>query len=313
LILPDGETRNYVLRWRKIESLPRQILDADPPRQVVLDLGEGRYWVHVSTFSPDEDEVKDYQRMIDDLRKLADTRLIVFDARGNRGGNSEMGTELLYAALGYDYVEFHGRRSGLSQAYPVIRVSGLALNYCTHVLVPMVARQFGMKSAAYAQIQRLRDRLAEAVLRHQDWMQQSEENAVSTTGPAEPPRRSFAIALVTDARCASACLGFADWVKALPEVVHFGRPSSADSVYMEAARVALPSGLGQLVLPIKVWRNRPRGNNQPHIPDELFDGDIDDTEAVRQWVLERMASRNLEQSQEAPSASLRTLPPAGAD
>ncbi|MGO4327678.1 hypothetical protein AB4Z48_25605 [Cupriavidus sp. 2TAF22] len=42
-----------------------------------------------------------------------------------------------------------------------------------------------------------------------------------------------------------------------------------------------------LALALKLWRNRPRGNNVPYVPAWRFEGDIEDTAALRGWLLER--------------------------
>ena len=89
--------------------------------------------------------------------------------------------------------------------------------------------------------------------------------------------------LVTDEHCASACLDFADLVRSVPNAVHAGATTSADTRYMDIAVEPLPSG-AKLALPVKVWRHRPRGDNEPLHPHFPFDGDITDTATVRAWV-----------------------------
>ncbi|MCY1376599.1 hypothetical protein D9M69_641060 [compost metagenome] len=39
-------------------------------------------------------------------------------------------------------------------------------------------------------------------------------------------------------------------------------------------------------VPLKVWKNCKRGDNEPYVPKFTFDGDINDTEAVQAWVLD---------------------------
>ncbi|MCE0970099.1 hypothetical protein [Pseudomonas putida] len=90
--------------------------------------------------------------------------------------------------------------------------------------------------------------------------------------------------LVTDSFCASACLDFADAVLAVPGTIHFRLSTSGDTLYIDIGSQALPSG-AQFWLPLKVWRGRVRGNNQSYDPRYSFDGDINDTSAVQQWVL----------------------------
>lgn len=55
--------------------------------------------------------------------------------------------------------------------------------------------------------------------------------------------------------------------------------------YAIVALVELPSKLGHLAYPIKVYRNRMRGHNQPYDPDIAYQGNIDDTDALGQWFL----------------------------
>jgi hypothetical protein len=89
--------------------------------------------------------------------------------------------------------------------------------------------------------------------------------------------------VLTDPVCASACLDAVDLWTALG-AIQIGRETSADTVYMDVRPAALPSGLASLVIPMKVWRGRLRGNNEPHRPAHLFEGDITDSAALQAWV-----------------------------
>ena len=91
--------------------------------------------------------------------------------------------------------------------------------------------------------------------------------------------------LLTDAWDASAALDFCDLLLVIAGVIQVGQPTSADSVYLDARwPVALPSGLGDISLPMKVYRDRRRGNNQPYLPALRWEGDITDTAALQRWV-----------------------------
>ena len=56
---------------------------------------------------------------------------------------------------------------------------------------------------------------------------------------------------------------------------------------MEVRGVTLPSGIASLNLPVKVFRNRPRGHNEAYVPAMRYEGDINDTAAVEKWLLDR--------------------------
>jgi hypothetical protein len=82
----------------------------------------------------------------------------------------------------------------------------------------------------------------------------------------------------------SACLDFADTVLQVPGAIHLGQTTGSDTVYIDVGFIKLPSG-NRLELPLKVWRNRLRGNAEPLTPDIPLDVDMDDDAAVRQAVL----------------------------
>ncbi len=93
------------------------------------------------------------------------------------------------------------------------------------------------------------------------------------------------IIVLTDKYTGSASLRFIDELKSLNHSVKlFGQTTGADSLYMQAREIALPSKLGHLNFPMKVYRNRPRKNNEPYHPDVEFIGNIKDTKAVEEWV-----------------------------
>jgi hypothetical protein len=113
------------------------------------------------------------------------------------------------------------------------------------------------------------------------WRQGDDDDATRVTAPPLPERpRVFVIA---DSGCASACLDALDIWRALG-AVQVGSVTSADTVYMEVRREPLPSGFMEGVIPMKVYRGRPRGHNEPYEPAHAFDGDLTDTAALEAWI-----------------------------
>ena len=58
------------------------------------------------------------------------------------------------------------------------------------------------------------------------------------------------------------------------------------SVYMDIRPQPLPSGLSRISVPMKVYRGRGRGSNEPYVPDRRYAGDMRDTQALEAWILE---------------------------
>ena len=67
--------------------------------------------------------------------------------------------------------------------------------------------------------------------------------------------------------CASACLDAIDYFKLFSNTKLIGAPSSADSTYMEVRIETLPGGLARVIVPTKLYVNRPRANGMFYRPD----------------------------------------------
>jgi hypothetical protein len=73
--------------------------------------------------------------------------------------------------------------------------------------------------------------------------------------------------VIVPGNCASACLDAVDVFKMFPNTKLVGAPSSAESTYMEVRSQPLPGGLARVVVPVKLYVNRPRGNGEFYKPD----------------------------------------------
>ena len=85
--------------------------------------------------------------------------------------------------------------------------------------------------------------------------------------------------VLTDSNCGSACLDAVDLWKTVG-AVQVGRETSADTVYMGIREPTLPSGLAEIAVPMKVYRGRARGNNEPQRPQYVIEGDMGDDAAL---------------------------------
>ena len=152
---------------------------------------------------------------------------------------------------------------------------------------------YGAGSGPVAQVEKLLEELTAAKAAGRAWVEQADGYRVTR---ADVVRRNGKlrrfngpVALLTDAHCASACLDFADLVRSVPGAVHVGRATSFDSLYIEKGFAKLPSG-NLLFIPLKVWRNRVRGNDEILVPDIPLDVDMDDDNQVVPATLDALAA-----------------------
>jgi len=101
---------------------------------------------------------------------------------------------------------------------------------------------------------------------------QSKSNLSESTVPVSDFKTP--VVVIVPPQCASACLDAIDVFKQFTNTQLFGAPSSADSLYMDVRLAELPSGLGKVIIPNKVYVNRARGKGDYYKPDIAYN-DID--------------------------------------
>lgn len=285
IVLPNGVRQNFTLLWQEERGELKPFLDQPQPPQTLQSLGGGRYWVHVSNFSPSASDNASLDTMLTRIKNINDANLVVLDTRGNRGGNSLVGIKILTALLGSQLIQSLDEQS---RAYAMWRVSPFAISTLDNALSSM-ENNYGKNSESYKFVFELTTAMKFALHNRQDWLRQPSTVSDGQDQLKEIDSRSFKgkLVLVTDSFCASACLDFVDVVRSIPRTIHVGLPTSADTLYIDVGSQLLPSG-AQFWLPLKVWRDRRRGNNQSYDPQLIFHGDINDTSAVKSWVFESL-------------------------
>jgi hypothetical protein len=291
-ILEKGVMRDHVLRWRElpVEELRAYRAKARAVAKVdfgIRPFGERGVWVAMPSFSASNEAAgAALKTAIERARSWRDRDPIVFDVRTNGGGSSQWGRRMLEALYGDDF--FASRYEPLvAKEYVEWRVSPGNLEHMKTTIVAGVARVNGAGSAAEARARAAAASMERALATGKPLWREEETAKRAPAAGSKAPTNPVAgrVFLLTDAGCGSACLDFADMVRAMPGVQHVGRPTAADSLYMEARVLLLPSGVANLVFPTKVYRNRPRGNNQPYVPHHIWTGDIADTAALERWLL----------------------------
>lgn len=256
-------------------------------RENSYTLEHGVLWIRAGNFSPSPEQMQALDLMLEELGKISGQQAIVFDARGNRGGNSGVGWRIFEAATGgLEYDE--SGLDALPQTHALWRVSRPALARMEETSA-LQRKVYGDDSdEARGNAERVKE-FREALRDGRDWVRQDSgpllTRAELARRGAHLKRFDGSVLLLTDKHCVSACLDFADLIQVVPGSVHVGQTTGADAVYIDGgAHVGLPSG-NKLVLPLKVWRNRLRGNNEHYVPDVAIDLDALDEATIKQRTL----------------------------
>lgn len=283
--------RSVELEWRSIDRgelaplLARAAYGEAPTTYGVTRPDEGVAWVTVPSFAGnDEDNRAGLERLVDSLPGLRDEDLVVFDVRGNRGGNSAWGARLLGALFGEAYVD-----SVAAALYDDVYVEWRASEENADFIERSTLPRFEPGSDTRAYLERLVAAIRAGVASGDELVSVSDdEPGDAETSEIPPHPLGERVVLLTDGWCASACLDLADLLLAIPGVRHVGSPTYADAVYIDNRGVMLPSRLGWFGFSMKVYRNRPRGHNEPYLPDLEYPGERRETDALQAWVVETM-------------------------
>jgi hypothetical protein len=247
-------------------------------------LNDGVLWITASNFNlrPGSYEAGELKKMLNALPGLTGVKKIIFDTRGNQGGDSRVGWRIFEAATGgldYDKQSI----DSLPHTFAEWRVSDLSLSTAASTTERM-SNIYGRDSKETRSAAEMHRRLVAARDAGAPWLRQDAGYRITAKDIAARGGRlrrfDGKVALITDARCASACLDFADIVKSVPGSVHLGRPTSSDTLYIDSGVATLPSG-NLLFMPLKVWRNRLRGSGEFLQPDVELASDLDEKSFTR--------------------------------
>lgn len=253
----------------------------------IHEIVHGVHWAKIPHFEPAENQIAEFKSIISLLPTLRD-QTIIFDLRGNGGGNSSWGDQILGALFGTQYVD-HKIRAVKSHQYVEWRASKGNVAYIQS-LIPAITKEFGEQHEVTDWIKKVYQGLHHALLMQEHYYVEPSETA--TPNPVEATQSLFrgTIIAIIDKGCGSACLDFIDGLKEVnADTIFIGETTAADSVYMELRTVSLPSGKGSMGFPIKVYRNRPRGHNAPHVPTIEYN-DLKNDQNLRTFALEMLAA-----------------------
>lgn len=279
------ETRRYALSWRPLPNAVRDegFAAARSPRHtapIELRAWGGGQWIGLGGFNGDPTSADgvaltalqaDVEARADEIRQAP---AVVFDLRGNSGGSSAWINALAATLWGEAEV---AARSPESEAVDW-RPSEKNIAQIEEYKVLM-----GSNPEVVAWLTTAAEGMRAARAEGRPLWREPEEDEAAATPPAGPSPMKARTWVLTDSGCASACLDAVDLLKALG-ATQVGQETSGDTAYMELREEPLPGGRAVARIPMKVYRGRPRGDNETHVPAHEWTGALGDTAGIEAWL-----------------------------
>ncbi|GAB2869837.1 S41 family peptidase [Pseudoduganella ginsengisoli] len=270
----SGKQSDLTLNWTPRSKEGYEWLDASQNGdQLPIGLSEpqpGLIWAAMPSFHPDEQGRAAYQAMFDEMKanrqRLLSARAVVADLRHNGGGSSLWSLSFSGALWGEARVQ---RRVAayFARTETWYRASKENVQFFAS-LADQLHREGQVEPERWAR--ELVEKLQPALQRGDIWAV-SKGDAEAPAHPeadveGDPAPFTRPLYVIVPGQCASACLDALDYFTRFPNTKLIGAPSSADSTYMEVRRQQLDSGRATVIVPTKVYVNRPRGNGEFYQP-----------------------------------------------
>lgn len=283
--LPDGSLRRFVLPLRSVpDEVGQERLDAvgqyrkasAKPVGVTV-LAPGRYWVGMPDFNGARSGPA-FEAVYTRLAATPDAAWVVFDLRGNGGGDSSWGTRALSALYGEAYAKQLTDADRL-QKFVVADDTTVAF-YEKIVASPAYAFMKTSMSGELAKVRAAIQAGAKMAL-----VSGPAEAAALEPAPARtvPRPRGPRLAAVIDRNCFSSCMAFLLRLKATGDAVVLGESTIGYSPFGEISRFDLPSGRGVFYVPSALYKGT-QAMREPFVPDHVFDGSMSDHDKLGAWV-----------------------------
>lgn len=273
----------FSLLWRKHQSndgfyaLAENSNFSPPLETGVYPFGENGLWIAVGDFYPEnEKERARLEAVVQKLEEGYRYDLIVFDLRGNLGGNLEWGLDMLTALYGRKIgVPWGGKKRVSPQRKAFLEMA-----------IKEFGEVYGKDYRIIPLLEKEKEQLKLARKRGQKWYGRHQPKQWIGEQIKGHPGFYGRIYVVSDWGVTSSGRRLVDILRRLPSVQHVGMSFGLEeSPYTEPVGLNLPSGLYQFKVPTKVNIGLLKGPHEPYDPDILFPGDIQDTHALQKWIL----------------------------
>lgn len=279
-ILADGTRRHYQLPVRNVDAgrmeQVRQQVHAAARPVGLYPLAKGMEWVAMPDFDGRASGAA-YEKLYAQLAARKAPDWIVFDLRGNGGGDSTWGNRALQALYGKAY----GERLNAVPTYAKRMIADQATVdvFRRFASLPQFAAAKGELEATIPKLELAIQRGEKMATLEEGTVVQAMALAAQLRTHPGGPR----IAAVIDRGCFSSCMNFVQQIRAMPDTVLLGEPTLGYSPYGEINQFKLPSGYGTISLPSAIY-SAVQAPREPFVPDLPYAGDMADEPALMRWV-----------------------------
>ena len=267
----DGSAYSLKLNWRiRPDTVSENLKNAYNGDKLPIELNwplEDIAWISMPTFAPNEQQQADYQAMLSAIEqqhdKLMQAKAVVLDLRHNQGGSSMWSEQIASALWGSEQFKY-----GRYELHKNTQVWWRTSKGNTDYLGDVVA-SYDKASPWYQWLKTTHESMQAAYEKGEHYYVEipaAERQAM----PKNASKFTTPVYVIVPGQCASACLDALDSFKLFANTQLVGAPSSTDSTYMEVRLETLPSGFAKVILPIKVYVNRPREKGFYYQPDIKF-------------------------------------------
>jgi len=295
-----GSTKTVSLDWSPLPldhltKVMKDLSQREKPRFSSRTLADGTRWLTMPSFdgNPSSEAVRTLPGMIAETAKdrasLASAPAIVLDLRGNGGGTSDWSQQLAKALWGEAAINLLPKSTSVHVDWRVspnnlVTVARAYRNRRNSAgFPPEVDHWYRSVIAGLGVAIAQKQPLWRHVQFDPDKLGAIERKDPTNPAVAKLPKLSGSVYVLTDYVCMSACLDALDLWTALG-ATQIGQATGADTLYMENRTYYLPSEVAGGQMPMKVYRGRQRGSNEPAVPRHRFAGDMGDTKALEAWV-----------------------------
>lgn len=288
-----GEQRTWTLEWTSIESeqltalLPRyQGVKLDQRERVTLEFtADGAAWITLGNLTDEAGYIALERALADQLTKIRRAPYVVWDVRGNGGGNSALGLPLFARVWGTQPPMPAQTRPKQWRASPEV----VELLQRSRVELESQGR-----SALVAFLDEILPQLERAVQSgaelHAELPPQPDDPAAADPTANEQARVQLRAPsfVLTDGGCFSSCIMSVNTLRSMG-AKQIGLPTDRNAVYGESwFSRELPSGFGSLTLPLAIFGEDPEllGGGPPDLP---WTGAPTDEDGLRRFIAEAAA------------------------